>query len=233
MKKRVYAQVMIPLVALLIYGIFILAERSGVSVVEPQNPPVQNVKLEFTDQAEIHQKRCLLLTADDPTTGSIFFDMMSAVLDDMAIPYDVIDVTDPQFLNVLQDYSTAVITFGNWKLLGENLLSMCDWVKNGGGLMNTSTPEANSYFNTVSAKLGVASGGMDYAGITGVRITPGVMIGSEEEPAYHFSDEPMMMSLDVVLDDRCYCAVGCMTIFQSLAAGFPILPVRRISSGWL
>lgn len=199
--RRNKIKVMLPLVALLLCGIIVLLERYGVTY-QYTNPGKGLEQLDFSKPVE-EKTSCLLIYDEQEELSQGFTDTMKLILEDMRINYDVIEVRDILYPETLQSYQTAVITFTDWSGFGEGLENLCLWVKNGGRLMSSVTPAPNNSFIAVSRKLGVESGGTDYAGILGLRMVGNYMIGAKSGQVYPYdsvNNEKLDISLGVEVD---------------------------------
>ncbi len=205
MKKNKPMKVLIPVIALMICGMVVLLERNGVTSEYTEVSSTVPRELEFTE-AVVEEAECLVLTNSKDEVSNIYEEMACFVLDDMRIVYDVVEINEETRLDNLGFYKTMVITFQDWSCLGENLLTICDWVRDGGSMMNMSTPIPNGNFLAVAGKLGIENGGTDYVGITGIQVLKHCMIGGEEGSVFRLvaeGEEPLVTSLNVGLSDDC------------------------------
>ncbi len=196
-------KIAIPLLALVVCGLVVLLERYGVT--SKYQDVQQEFVSEFTD-AVTDEAECLILTCKDDAVSAIYEEMITFVLEDLCVPYDVMEIEEGSKLENLSDYKTLVLTFDNWDVLGEELLTISNWVRKGGGMMNMSTPIPSAGFQALAGKLGVVSGGDSYTGITGIRVTEGYMIGADGETSYSYVAEgeaPLDISLNAILASTC------------------------------
>lgn len=205
MKKRNVAKVLLPLLALMICGVVVLAERYGVTSKYIASGQEAMEEMDFS--AGVSEKAsCLILTCAQDNTSVIYEDMITFVLDDMRIAYDVLEIGEETSLEMLSDYRTLVVTFEDWSILDAHLLTISDWVRAGGAMMNMCTPVPNASFLTMSSKLGVESGGINYVPITGFQVMNHSMIGGKEGEIFWYSDdgtEELETSLNVFLKNDC------------------------------
>lgn len=205
MKQRNVSKIWIPIIALLICGVVVLLERYGVTSEYLISEQEKQQNFTFTE-AVWDEAECLILTSAKDEVSGIYEEMITFVLDDMRVPYDVLEVSVDAELTGLDQYKTLVITFEDWSILGDNLLVLCDWVKEGGGMMNMSTPVPNASFQAVSGKLGIEYGGTEYVGISGFQVMNDCMIGGTEGETYSFVTEGERMlevSLGILLNSSC------------------------------
>ena len=204
MKTRNGIKVLIPFIALLICGVVVLLERYGVTSEYTVTNQDENENLVFSQMVS-EETSCLILKNEE-AVSAIYVDMMTYVLDDMRIAYDVLEISEDKKLEGLANYQTLVITFENWETLGKGLLPICDWVKSGGAMLNMCTPIPNAAFLTVASKLGIESGGIEYTAIKGLQVLNQQMMGGTEGKVFWYSDggtEDLETSLDVQLSDKC------------------------------
>lgn len=205
MKKRNAKKILIPLTALLIFGIVVLMERYGVINKYMDVETADRECLVFTPEVR-GEADCLILTCGMYEEDAVFEELICFVLDEMRVSYDVQEVTEDTVLNELDKYRTLVLAFADWSMLGDNLLVICDWVRAGGRMMNLSTPNPNTAFFAVAGKLGVAGGGDDYVAVSGFQVMNESMIGGREGDVYSYvteGEEPLDISLNVVLREDC------------------------------
>lgn len=205
MKKRNVAKVLIPIFALLLCGVVVLMERYGVTSKYTSSNAASSKELVFSDAIE-EEKTCLILTNQEDAVSDIYEEMITLVLDDMRVAYNVLEVSEDTTLECLTDYQTLVITFEDWDVLGEHLLTICDWVKAGGAMMNMCTPLPNNTFFTIAGKVGIESGGQEYVAIKGLQVLDNQMPGGKEQQIFWYSDErdeELPISLGVQLNSKC------------------------------
>lgn len=207
MEKKYISKMLIPIIALLLCGIVVLLERYGITDKSIETGNVLNTDvLTFTETVET-EKECLILLNKEDDVSIIFSEMMKKVLDDMRIGYDLFEITEGSDLSCMKKYNTAVITFEDWNVFGEQVLFLCDWVAAGGRLMNTITPLPNESFLSIAGKLGIEYGGDSYIGVAGFQMKNNCMIGAEEGEVFYFNEENpeelLFTSLSVDLDDAC------------------------------
>ena len=205
MKKRSVSKIWIPIIALLVCGVVVLLERYGVTSEYIISEQERTQELVFSE-AVLEEAECLVLTCSTDEVSPIFEEMITFVLDDMRVSYDLVDIAEGSDLSNLYNYRTLVITFEDWSVMGDNLLTVCDWVKAGGRMMNMSTPVPNTSFSAVAGKLGVEYGGTDYVGISGFQVVNDCMIGGTEGGIYTYlvdGEEPLEVSLGILLNNSC------------------------------
>ena len=225
MKKSKSGRILIPIVALIICGLVVLLERYGVTYEYTEKEPVIS-RASKTPEVQT-DKTCLILTVDDEISTQ-YKEMISFVLSDMKIGYDVCQVDENFSAEMLDEYDTAVITFQDWSSIGEALPELMSWIEEGGTLMTTVTPNANSYFEAVSTKLGILSIGSDYPKVYGFRLDDNAMIGAKEDEVFKYaenSEDALQTSLSVELSDKC------QVWMESEDGSVPLIWTKEVGAG--
>ncbi len=201
MTNRKAFKVFIPLMALFVCGVVVLAERYGVRKedIEIVTPDTSS----FTPPVE-QEKSCLILTSEEDVSA-IYRDMMGIVLDGMKIGYDEAAVDGGLSEELLAGYRTVVITFQDWQSIGEDLQILFQWVKAGGHLMTTVSPVDSGSFRAAMQKIGVMDIGDEYPAVYGFRLKNNCMIGAGEGKVFSYAveEEGLLTSLPVELEEKC------------------------------
>ena len=202
MKKKLAGKIMIPIVALFIISILVFRERAGISYDET-DAAVRKWEYIYTPDI-LQTPECIILTSDEDIS-SAYLDIMETVLTGMKVSYDICEVNNDFDTAVLDGYSAAVVTFQSWEVFGDNLMPVFAWVKDGGRLLASVTPEADAYFNAVSAKFGIETAD-EYPPVYGVKFLNGCMIGADDDDIFWYDrkmDEGIVSSLQVQLKKEC------------------------------
>ncbi len=215
-----------PILALVLCAIIIQVERNGVKY----EAAVQQSFIEESEYSDAvtSKTECMVITDSRDTVSGIFEEMMCFVLDSMRISYDVLDLSvDACDMERLNGYQTVVLTVENWDYLGDGLFDLIDWVREGGRLMNTSTPLPTTSFQVMASQLGIREGGVAYTGVTGFYVLENLMIGADEERLFWYvedGEEPLWMSLAVLLDEDA-------TVYMKSESGVPLMWSRECGEG--
>ncbi len=203
MKQR-KIKILIPLIALAVYGVVVLLERYGVSY----NGRAMGIlpageALLFTDPVT-ERADCLVLVDESDDTSKAMSDIMEFVLDEMRVVYIEKDIDAFEAGTDLAGMENLVVTFEDWDLLKDQIQSVNKWVQGGGSMMNVVTPEPNQVFKLMSQKLGVTESDFTYTEIRGLQILDHAMIGSGDDLIFPLGeeDEALLTSLSVVVDDN-------------------------------
>ena len=202
MKKKLAGKIMIPIVALFIISILVFRERAGISYDET-DAAVKKWEDIYTPDI-LQTPECIILTSAEDIS-SAYLDIMETVLTGMKVSYDICEVNKDFDTAVLDGYSAAVVTFQSWEVFGDNLMPVFAWVKDGGRLLAAVTPEADAYFNAVSAKFGIETAD-EYPPLYGVKFLNGCMIGADDDDIFWYDREMLegiVSSLQVQLKKEC------------------------------
>lgn len=202
MKKKLAGKIMIPIVALFIISILVFRERAGISYDET-DAAVRKWEYIYTPDI-LQTPECIILTSAEDIS-SAYLDIMETVLTGMKVSYDICEVNKDFDTAVLDGYSAAVVTFQSWEVFGDNLMPVFAWVKDGGRLLAAVTPEADAYFNAVSAKFGIETAD-EYPPLYGVKFLNGCMIGADDDDIFWYDREMLegiVSSLQVQLKKEC------------------------------
>lgn len=150
-------------------------------------------------EVSAQEAECLLLWEND-AAGEKGFETMAAVLDQMKVGYDAVEGKDAAEVS-LEKYETLVISMTHLRQLGDKLLEILNWTREGGGLMFVYLPENDGVLSTIAGNLGVEQVGYNYAVVETLHFTSDFMIGGTEKD-YAVTD-PYESSLNVNLTEDC------------------------------
>lgn len=146
------------------------------------------------------EKATNLLVIDSSQEGvSDAESMLDRVLLDMKVPTVTVDLAQGDEIPTLKQYQTMVIAMPNLDPLGEHVLQIMQWVKKGGGVMFSMTPERTGYLDVIGPQIGIESSAYKYVVTEGITPSKDFMLGGGQ--TYMFSD-PFKSSLSVALNDR-------------------------------
>ena len=202
MKSKIVGKVMLPVAALFILSILVFRERAGIGDDET-DAAVRKWETIYTEETE-PDKECLILISDEDICG-VYLEMMELVCSGMKVGYDVYEVDESFDKSVLEGYDTVIVTFQDWAVFGDRLMSVFAWVKGGGRLLAAVTPEIDAHFNAVSAKFGIELTD-GYPKVYGVKFLGGCMIGADDDDIFWYDRqqrEGIISSLQVQLKKEC------------------------------
>ena len=140
-----------PFVILLCLTFIIARERIGVQQnafltkeEEAFAERLYTVPDEAFSEAVTTETECLVINYSNDIQSTAIWKDLELVLKDMCVAYEAVDlVAEP--LPKLWDYQKVILNIADLSYLGEEILSVCDWVKAGGALMSTGTFHNDEY----------------------------------------------------------------------------------------
>ncbi|MCR5426750.1 MAG: DUF2194 domain-containing protein [Lachnospiraceae bacterium] len=196
-------RILLPLIALVLIGIVVMLERNGIQL-ESVTP---GVVLDYTYTEPVEDDlRCLLLVDQAQREGKVVTEQMTNVLQSMKVNYDVFEASEFPFTEQLDSYDHLILSFPDWEVLGDSVRDIIYWVRDGGSLMNTITPEPGATLHMITQQLGVEGGFHEFAGVSGIYVQDQRMVGSTTKPLYELNEDPsekMEISLQAQLSDAC------------------------------
>lgn len=198
-----WLKVLVPIIFLAVFTVLVLIQRQGIGTNEKaKNKGLSN--LTFSEPVE-STKECLVITDTSDEITSEIASEVEFVLSDMRVNYTVKDVSELDLNNDLSDVQTVVFAFEDWNRLGNGIQNISEFVKNGGGVFAAMSPEPTGNLNVIKQRLGILDGGMEYAGITGIKAVSDSIIGEDVKADYSLSleeGEKFETSLSVQLDEN-------------------------------
>lgn len=158
---------------------------------------LQLLDMEKPTAKAVQKPECLVVWEND-AVGKQGKDMMDAVLEQMRIPYESCEAADFE-PEALSKYVSVVFSITNMNSLGEGILDVVSWVKEGGSLMLLYMPDVSGNFNTVKERFGISSIGNENVLVEGMHFTRPFMLGGELQD-FKITD-PWDSSLAVTLSE--------------------------------
>ncbi len=143
-------------------------------------------------------KRAVLLWNSNDTASVNAYEQFTVILDDMKVGRDTVDLSKDD-LPKLDKYSQVIVLMGNLEPLGQSVITVCDWVKNGGRAWFPMTLEHSVCSNSILQMLGVNDISPSYKMVESIYVYEEFMIGGGK--AFAVAD-PFDSSRTVVLSDK-------------------------------
>ncbi len=195
---------------LIIWAVFVamaailFAERSGIQY------KAAKFKLNYLPRTEVEPAQtamfgqpvtCLLLYDSGQEGTDLAKKQFDQILLDMKVSTQAVDVhtTSLEGIPEFDRYKTVVVLMSNLDALGNRLIDLMNWVKNGGSILFAMTPQKTTYFDAISPKLGVLSSSWEYKTAESIVPTEEFMLGGGQR--YELSD-PFESSLSVSLREE-------------------------------
>lgn len=213
-------QMVWPLFALLLVGVLLLGERTGVRTQRMADAAFGN-SMARTD--EVSEEADTLLIVDETNEMSeLFLQDMTLILNDMRVSFETVDISEFDAAQ-LENYQKLVLCISNLDLFGEQIVEVTAWVEQGGCMMNLSTYDVSSNLSVIASKIGILEGGDDYVAASGCIVDEDFMIGAGER-SFPYGGV-YWSSLNVLLDNQCRICIS------ALEDDLPLLWERDFGAG--
>lgn len=176
-----YGSLLIVLMAFLLIGAALFIERSGVksNVVEAKLSYLPGKTVTARQSIAEVPTTCLVLSDSTDNDSKLAIEQLDRILLDMKVGYCVSDVMEkniPEFSN----FQTVIVLMSDLSHMGDSLMELCQWVKDGGRVLFAITIQKNSYLDQIENKLGIVSSGHENASVDSVFPDPDFMLGGGE-----------------------------------------------------
>ena len=177
MKGRGFSALFWPLIALLVFGALLWAERTGV----PYSLPVE--KEGFLPESELRLgqkapgKECLLIYDSGP--GVDLHTNIEFVLKSMSVGFDSMDVQHGGAIDPA-NYRTVVLAMMDLEVIQQSVLPLLDWVEEGGQLLMAYSPDPSTTLSTIARKLGIENADIDFHEQKRARLKTQLMPGGQD-----------------------------------------------------
>lgn len=162
-----------------VIAIILFMERSGIRY-QYNNPSLDylNTSQQVSKAQALAdcEKNCLMLYQSDDPSSMEAFNEFENILADMKVGYDALDLSNEPAYS-FDGYSNAVLLLNNLSVLGDQLLSLDEWVYNGGHALFPLTLAKETYFSVMESKFGIAESSYNYALVDSIYVTDDFMIG--------------------------------------------------------
>ena len=178
LKFRYRGMLVVTLVFALITAILFI-ERSGISYNynKPQLEFLPLVNVITKEEANAALKKNTVLLWDSTQIDSVnAMDEFPQILKDMKVGYDAIDLSVSEFPD-LSLYNKAVILISDLSPIGENVITLNDWVLNGGRLQFALTLQKNIYVSVLESAMGIMDSSWGYSLLENIYIDDNFMVG--------------------------------------------------------
>lgn len=219
-----------PFAILMILGLVIMQERGGIELQTPTNEEREayDARLyEVTDDEfsvpVSEEVECLIIADSRDAQSNAMLGQMRIVLYDMRVGFDETDLAVSGFPD-LSKYKKIVVTTGNLSVMEDDIITLCDWVKNGGQFMNTGTFQNDVYFQVLGAKAGILNTGkLQYSMVSGFRILNEFMINGEDREFWYDDSTETALNVSLMPESRIY--------IEDVVSGVPLLWEHKYGQG--
>lgn len=177
-----FSLLLIPLSILALLASSLFVQRTGISY---KNAPSYG-NLKFLPQANVEVKNffpekpaesLVLYDSQDPDT-QVLIENTLATLDSMRVKYDTSDIHSRQRINPSK-YQTIVLAFVALQDIDTQIVTLLDWVENGGRILFAIHPIPSKTFSAVYRKLGIISLGNEFTHANGVKYLTDLFPGAK------------------------------------------------------
>lgn len=141
-------------------------------------------------------KSTLLLWDSCESSSSQAYEQFSVMLDDMKVGHTVCDLSQ-ESLPSFDDYREVIVLLADLTPMGEDIMTLCEWVRRGGAAWFPLTLETNIYSSAISQMIGIDALSPYYYTVESIYLEEGFMIGGGR--AFAISD-PFESSRTLELD---------------------------------
>ncbi len=153
-------------------------ELSGVQIQYNQTELAMLSKEQIVTKAQacsqIEKDTIVLYSSEDEESAEAY-GQFAVILDDMKVGNIVVDLAQEPIPDY-KSYSAIIILFSDLSYVGEELISICQWVYEGGNVLFPLTIDKNAYSSAIENKIGIASS-YGYTYVDSMYIHEGFMLG--------------------------------------------------------
>lgn len=219
-----------PFIVLFVLWLIIMLEREGIELnIDTKQEQTNYDSRLYTVPDEAFSSpvndevECLIIEDSRDEQSNAMIEQMKLVLHDMKIGFVETDLAVEQLPN-LSKYKKIVITTGNLSVMEDSIITLCDWVKAGGQLMNTGTFQNDVYFQVLGVKAGILNTGkLRYSTVSGFKILNEFMMNGQDREFWY--DQPTETSLNVSLMPEC------RIYLEDIVSGVPLLWEHNYGQG--
>lgn len=166
----------------LMMAALLFAERRGIRYQTGSGADVYIQREEALRAQEVWEAlphTCLVLMDGENQGSCDMAGQWEQIALDMKVGYDLVDVAEafgerePSW----DSYETVVVMLSDLSSLGEQVLTLEKWVKEGGSVLFTQSLERERYLMLVEQKLGVVSAGYEYTMVDSIHPSEEFMVG--------------------------------------------------------
>lgn len=166
----------------LLIGALLFAERRGIRYQIEGGAGAYIDKEEALTAQEVQKTlspSCLVLMNGDQQDSCSAAEQFKQIFLDMKVGYDLLDVAElTEKTEISYDsYETVVVLLSDLSPLKKQVLTLADWVKEGGSVLLAQSLKREQYLTLIEQKLGVVSAGYKYAMVESIYPSEGFMVG--------------------------------------------------------
>ncbi len=160
-------------------ALILFMERSGISY-NYDKPNLAFMPQEYIvtkTAANTNLKKTTLVLWDSTQTDSVnAMEEFVVILADMKVGYDAIDLSQTPFPDI-SAYKTAIVVMSELSLIGQNIITLNDWIYAGGRVQFALTLQKDIYVSVLESALGILESSWDNALFESIYIDKDFMVG--------------------------------------------------------
>lgn len=160
-------------------AMILFVERSGIKYNYDKQDldflPVKNVVTKAEANAPL-EKNTLILWDSQQFNSSDAMNEFSQIFSDMKVGYDAVDLSFGIFPDLSQ-YTTVVVLMDDLAPMGQNVITLRDWIFDGGKVQFAITLQKTIYSSVLEAPLGILESSWDNAVLESIYIDENFMVG--------------------------------------------------------
>lgn len=203
MKPR-FALLLGPLAAFLLLSWMLYLEAMGIGYSAAASEPVYLPETVAGVKAAEPTQTCLLLY-NGKEDGSDTVEEIEATLSQMSVGFTALDITESP-LPGLDAYRTVVAAVMDFSPLGDQLITLTDWVYGGGDMLFALCPEPTMNMLAVKGRMGISSSNVNYMEGDSFTVVSNLLPGAEgmtfQGPDFGFYSLAVGLTADCVVHIR-------------------------------
>lgn len=184
-----------------IVAIFLFLERMGIQHTAElfKSPYIPSNDIVTEDVLTRLEKNTLLVVNTKEDNSVLAATQFKQILNDMRVGYEIVDMATQEMPDV-REYDTVVILIPDLSPMGEGLIELFDWVKEGGDVLFGVTLQLENYLMAVKSYMGILTEGYTYNMVSNIYIEKDFMLGGGRA---YVIDEPYESAWAVVVGKDC------------------------------
>lgn len=200
-RKFSFKGILVILLVFIVIAVILFIELTGINAIRydrqlellPDELALKNAEVCAT-----LPKDALLLIDSSDAASILAYEQFGTILNDMKIGHEECDVAK-EAIPSFDTFSQVIVLLANLTPMGEKVVTLCEWVHDGGEAWFPLTLETNAYSSAISQMIGIDALSPSYYVVEAIYVNEGFMIGGGR--AFALSD-PFESSRTVILDEK-------------------------------
>lgn len=207
MKKNIFILVRV-FMGFVLFFVLLLIERAGIPYRASENNSLLVDNTEIEHYKELSDTRSCLYMTDSSDANAVNANVQfTAILNDMRIPYDYVDVSTDDIPDP-SSYKNVVVGLKDLSVFGEKILDYTQYVQDGGRMLFWLPFEREDTLDIIVGKLGITDISYDLAMVDYVRLEDGFMLGKTDDNynLEEYYESSIEVNLDLDSEVFAWCA---------------------------